>query len=103
MARRVACCTHLQTVTRDTSISLPWPTIPKLAADITPCISVDPAVPAEPSYDLAALNRVDDTHPKREWKSYDALTQRFGFQSEKRKALGLFIKLLTQLLNSNYC
>ena len=30
MARRTACCTHLQTVTRDTSINPPWPTVPKL-------------------------------------------------------------------------
>ena len=68
-----------------------------------PCISVDPAVPAEAPYDFAAINRVNDTHPRREWKSYDPLTQGFGFQSEKRKALGLFINPLTQLLNSNYC
>ena len=29
---RTACCTHLQTVTRETSISLPWLTVPKLVA-----------------------------------------------------------------------
>ena len=32
-----------------------------------------------------------------------ALTQRFRFESEERTALGLLIKLLTQLLNSNNC
>ena len=88
VARRTACCTHLQTATRDTSNNLPWPTIPKLAADITPCISVDPAVPAEPSYDSPDLNRVDDTHTQKEWKSYGALTQRGWFRGGKEKVPG---------------
>ena len=34
VARRTACCTHLQTVTRDTSINLPCPTVPKLVAAV---------------------------------------------------------------------
>ena len=39
VARRTACWTYLQTVTRDTSINLPWPTVPKLAADIGPTVA----------------------------------------------------------------
>ena len=34
VARRTACCTHFQAVTRDTSINLPRPTVPKLVAAV---------------------------------------------------------------------
>ena len=37
--------------------------------------------------------------PQKEWKSYGALTQRFGFESENKRVLGLFTKPLTQLWN----